>query len=78
MRDIGVGRRVNGYGGISKALKGHFRSDTLGDTVLFVQSGSAPTIWIERINRSDVYISFQNSEETEQLYHDILAKYIDS
>jgi len=38
MRDIGIGKRTNGYGGIGETLKGNFKSDTLGETLLFVQA----------------------------------------
>ncbi|ROR30408.1 hypothetical protein EDD66_10259 [Mobilisporobacter senegalensis] len=73
MSDIGIGARTNGYGGMGEALKGHFKSDTLGETVLFVQSKSSPTIKIERTDKKDVYISFRNSESTEQLYRELIA-----
>ena len=73
MSDIGIGIRTNGYGGIGRALKGNFKSDTLGETLLFVQSGSSPTIKMERTDKKDVYISFRNSESTEQLYHELIA-----
>ena len=73
MSDIGIGTRTNGYGGIGEALKGNFKSNTLGETVLFVQSKSSPTIMIERTDKSDVYISFRNSESTEQLYRELIT-----
>lgn len=73
MSDIGIGTRINGYGGIGRALKGNFKSDTLGETLLFVQSKSSPTIKIERTDKRDVYISFCNSESTEQLYRELIA-----
>ena len=75
MRDIGIGRRINGYGGISETLKGHFKSDKIGDTLLFVQSKSSPTIRIERNGRSDIYISFHNTEKTKQLYNSLSRNY---
>lgn len=74
MSDIGIGTRTNGYGGTGGALKGNFKSDTLGETLLFVQSKSSPTIKIERTNKKDVYISLRNSENTEQLYRELIAK----
>jgi len=73
MRDIGIGTRTNGYGGIGGALKGNFKSDTLGETLLFVQSKSSPTIKIERTGKKDVYISLRNSEGTEQLYRELVV-----
>lgn len=73
MSDIGIGIRTNGYGGVGKALKGNFKSDTLGATLLFVQSKSSPTIKIERTDKKDVYISFHNAESTEQLYRELIA-----
>ena len=71
MRDIGVGVRTNGYGGFGQSLKGHFLSDNTGETLLFVQSKSSPTIRIGRAGKNDVYISFKDSEETERLYSEI-------
>ncbi|RBP60348.1 hypothetical protein DES36_1164 [Alkalibaculum bacchi] len=72
MSDIGFGIRTNGYGGIGEALKGNFKSDTIGETLLFVQSKSSPTIKIDRTNKKDVYISLRNSESTEQLYRELI------
>ena len=72
MSDIGFGIRTNGYGGIGEALKGNFKSDTIGETLLFVQSKSSPTIKIDRTNMKDVYISLRNSESTEQLYRELI------
>lgn len=69
--DIHFGRRTNGYGGIGGALKGNFKSDILGETLLFVQSNSSPIIKIGRTEKKDVYISLRNSESTEQLYHEL-------
>ncbi len=74
VHDIGIGTRVNGYGGIGEALKGYFTSDTLGDTILFVQSKSSPTIKLERAGSKDVYISFGSSERTEQLYSELISR----
>jgi hypothetical protein len=70
MRDMDVGSRTNGYAG-GGVLKGHFRSDTLGETLLFVDAKTAPTIWIKRQGQEDVYISFRDSEKTRQLYQAI-------
>ncbi|NYB75302.1 DUF3784 domain-containing protein [Sedimentibacter hydroxybenzoicus DSM 7310] len=73
MSEIGVGRRINGYGGNGEALKGNFKSDNLGETLLFVQSKSTPTIRIERDGGKPVYISFRNGETTETLYHEMMS-----
>lgn len=72
MSNIGYGRRINGFGGFGGVLKGNFKSDTIGEALLFVQSQSSPTIKIERANNKDVYISFKNSQSTEQLYHQLI------
>lgn len=74
MRDMGVGIRTNGYDGIGGTLKGNFKSDILGETLLFVQSKSSPTIKIVRKGKKDVYISFDNPESTEQLYNELITK----
>jgi hypothetical protein len=72
-RDMDIGIRTNGYGGIGGTLKGNFKSDTLGEILLFVQAKSSPTIKIERFDKKDVYISFRNSETTEELYTELRA-----
>mgnify|MGYP000515684516 CR=1 FL=1 len=74
MKEIGIGMRTNGFGGFMGALKGNFKSETVGDVLLFVQSKSSPTIKIERTGKKDVYISFKDSEKTKQLYHDMTEK----
>ena len=73
MREIYAGEgviRTNGYGGIGQSNKGHFRSTKLGAHMLFVQSGSAPTIRIER-QAGDIFISFRDGEKTYSLYREI-------
>lgn len=74
MREIGPGVRTNGYDGFGKALKGNFKSDSLGDILLFVQENSSPTIMIDRKNNKDIYISFKNSNKTEGLYFELKQK----
>jgi hypothetical protein len=71
MSDIGVGRKANGYDGFGGALKGNFKSNNLGETLLFVQSKSSPTIRIERDSTKDIYISFRNTETTRTLYEEM-------
>ncbi|MDR1028567.1 MAG: DUF3784 domain-containing protein [Clostridiales Family XIII bacterium] len=73
MEDIGVGTRVNGYGGAGEALKGHFKSKDLGRTLLFIRSESSPTIRIARDGEDDIYISFRDGERTEKLYREMSA-----
>lgn len=78
MKEIGVGRRTNGYGGLGDTLKGNFKSDTLGETLLFVRAGSSPTIKIGRAGKRDIYISYKNAERTNQLYKDLMQVYADN
>ena len=73
MKDIGIGSRTNGYGGMGEALKGHFMSNSLGQTLLFVQSTSSPTIRIVRDNGNDIYMSFRDGAKTQQLYQELTA-----
>ena len=73
MYDIGIGTRTNGYGGFGEALKGNFESDIYGETLLFVQAHSSPTIKIDRIEKKDIFISFSNSEKTKQLYSELIS-----
>jgi uncharacterized heparinase superfamily protein len=71
MREIGnVGRRVNG-GDTFGTLRGHFKSDTLGETLLFVRLNASPTIKIERNNDKDIYLNFSSSEKTNMLFNEL-------
>lgn len=76
MSDIGVGSRVNGYAATGETLKGHFKSDALGEKLLFVRTETSPVIKIERHNGKDVYISLKDSESTSQLYRDMMLYYM--
>ena len=71
MNEIGAGRRTNGAS-VGGALKGHFKSETNGDMLLFVEAGSSPTIRIERNDEKTVYISFKIGADTEQLYNSLI------
>lgn len=71
MKDIGIGSRTNGYGGIGTTLRGHFHSDSLGDYLLFVKSDSSPTIFIECKSRENIYLSFSNAETTLSIFNEL-------
>jgi len=75
MKELGIGRRTNGYGGFGDTLKGNFNSDALGETMLFVHANSSPTIKIERAGKNDIYISYNNAERTNQLYKALMQVY---
>jgi|GEM_PF-218919 len=75
MKELGIGRRTNGYGGFGDTLKGNFNSDALGETMLFVHANSSPTIKIERAGKKDIYISYNNAERTNQLYKALMQVY---
>ncbi len=64
--------RTNGFGDMGESLKGHFESDKIGKTLLFVRTSSSPTLQIERNGSKDIYINFSNSGKTVKLYEDIL------
>ena len=66
MRQIGIGRRTNGYNG--GALRGHFTSG-----LLFVRPHSSPTLRITRHNASDIFISFADASLTYALYGELTA-----
>jgi len=71
MREIGdVGIRVNGADTFG-TLQGHFKSDTLGETLLFVRLNSSPTIRIERDNGKNIYLSFSSEEKTLTLFNEL-------
>ncbi|WP_052446824.1 hypothetical protein [Candidatus Soleaferrea massiliensis] len=71
MREIGIGTRTNGFGGFGSTLKGNFESERLGKYKLFVDADSSPTILIERTHDVDVYISFQDSQKTEDYFSEL-------
>ena len=73
MQDIGVGTRTNGYEGFSGTLRGHFASDSLGSYLLFVTPASAPTIYIDRVDGEDVYLSFADAAQTRAVYAELTA-----
>lgn len=75
MKEIGVGRRTNGYGGFMDTLKGNFKSEALGETLLFVHANSSPTIKIERKGKKDIYISYEDTERAKMLYNDLMKAY---
>lgn len=72
MREIGVGTRTNGYGGVGTTLKGNFSSPQNGEMLLFVRADASPTLRIVRNGDKDIYLSFRNAQETRQLYEAIL------
>lgn len=71
MREIGIGRRTNGFGGLGSTLKGNFESAGLGKHKLFVNADSSPTIHIERNSDVDLYISFNGSQKTRDLFSEL-------
>ena len=71
INEIGnVGKRINGAD-ILGTLQGHFKSDTLGETLLFINKNSSPTILIERNNDKNIYLNFNNNEKTTTLYNEL-------
>ena len=68
MNGMGAGVRTNGYSSFSQTLKGHFYSEELGQTLLFVQGNISPVIRIERFDKKDIYLNFKDSDKTERLY----------
>jgi len=75
MRDIGIGRRTNGYDSGGHALKGHFSSPTSGSQLLFVYYSSSPTIKITQSRDVPVFISFRNSETTISTFNDLMHRF---
>lgn len=71
MREIGIGKRTNGFGGLGSTLKGNFESAALGKHKLFVNADASPTILIERNSDVDLYISFHDSQKTRDLFSEL-------
>ena len=65
--------RDNGYGGFGGTLRGHFSDENIGQFMLFVKADSSPTIWIERHEDEDIYLSFSDSEITEKVFYELQA-----
>jgi len=77
MREIGLGRRTNGFGGFS-AQKGNFVSDGARSQTLFVIADASPTIEIQRIVGSSVFISLRDAEKTRKLFEEIVDGVVES
>lgn len=73
MREIGIGVRTNGYDGGGQAKKGEFSSSEHGSLLLFVMADSSPTIRIDRNVGRTIFISFRNSETTQEVYSSMIA-----
>jgi len=71
MREIGAGRRINGFNGGS--WRGHFAAG-----LLFVTPDSSPTIRIEKNSGSTIFISFRDDERTMMLFQELSALDISS
>jgi hypothetical protein len=65
-----AGSRLNGADTFG-TLQGHFKSNTLGETLLFIRLNSSPTLRIERDNGKDIYLNFSNSEKTIMLFNEL-------
>ena len=74
MDEIGVGERTNGYGGFDTTRLGHFRSDALGDYLLYAVTDAKPTLWIDRAgDAEDVYLSYADGAKTEAVYEQLVG-----
>ena len=65
-KDLSRDNGYNGFGG--STLKGNFSSPETGDCLLFVKPTSAPTILIDRKDDKDIYISYEDSAQTQRIY----------
>jgi len=74
MDEIGVGERTNGYGGFDTTRLGHFRSDALGDYLLYAKTDAKPTLWIDRAGDSeDVYLSYVDGAKTQAVFEQLVG-----
>jgi hypothetical protein len=67
-----AGSRMNGADTFG-ALQGHFKSNALGETLLFIRLNASPTLRIERDNGKDIYLNFSKSEKTISLFNELNA-----
>jgi len=75
MSEIGIGIRTNGYGGFGQALKGYFNSTEHGQQVLYVYSGSSPTIKITQTAGFPIFISYRDPADTTATYRELSAAF---
>jgi hypothetical protein len=68
------GTRTNGYGGFG-TLKGHFHSRALGAHMLFVRTGSSPTIRITRLSGGPIFISLRNGDATTAIFDEMILNF---
>jgi len=73
MEEIGIGDSKGSFRGMNGVIKGRFIVPGLGEALLFVSSPTSPTLWIERADEKDIFISFADGIETEHLYREIKA-----
>ncbi len=66
-------KRTNGLS-MGSIQKGHFKTDTMSDALLFMRSNSGPVIIIQRKGQKMVMINFAEPEETKGLYQRLKAK----
>lgn len=67
-----LARRTNGLG-MGSIQKGHFKTEDMGDALLFMRSRSGPVIIIQREGEKMVMINFAEPEETGMLYQQLKA-----
>jgi len=67
MEEIGVPRRRHGVV-TGDILKGRYESDMHDNILLFVRQHVAPTIQITRENEGSIYLSYADTQHTNELY----------
>jgi len=70
MAEIGSGRRTNGISIPGLSARGHFAAGRL-----FVAPQSAPTIRIELLDGTPIYISYRDSERTRDVYGELVSRW---
>ena len=74
MKEIGIGTRTNGYGGLTGTYRGLFKASDKSDMLVFARASSVPTIQIQTKNGPPVFINFRNSDKTTELFYEISEK----
>lgn len=67
-----VTARTNGFG-MSGVSKGYFRVKDYGKSLLFIEHGKAPYLYI-KLNDKQVFINSSDSQETENWYKQLIKK----
>jgi hypothetical protein len=71
--EMGSFSRTNGVAGLGQRVLGYFKSPEYGNVMLFAQYKTAPTIWLKRTGKDDIFISLLDGGKTREVYNTLVA-----